>query len=785
MEYINVETVAGIEQETVYDFKSFPWQYYLFGCQESKKRDNDLKQNVHYLEIPCAFDIETTNVRDAETAGFYSFRDADIYDRIVKLKIKITPDLMQIADFNDLRRQYFNRLHFSKNGTPIDVLYEELAAERPDVFSPECTHSADQLLTLCDLLDRNAPDEKFRPFSFMYHWQFCMGKFVLFGRTWAEFQKLLRTLSDRLYLSDERRLVIYCHNLSFEFEHFRKFVYVRSGFFKDERKPLYVLVSGGIEFRDSLALSNMSLAKFCENEGAKHYKLVDTYDYSKIRTQVTELTEEEKAYCYNDVAGLAECIASRMKENTLANIPLTSTGYVRRDFRNAVRKNPDNRQAFLSSRLDEHLYEMMRYAFRGGDTHANPALTNQVLHNVHSFDIASSYPYAMVMGDFPIGAFFRITNKNFMSGKTRAEYCHILKICIEHPRYIGKCGIPYISISKIENKVEIDDRIADNGRLMATRAGVRIMLTVTDIDFDIIRSEYEYDNLFISDVWASKKGKLNAEFRSQVLEYFRKKTELKNDDAHVYEYNKSKNRINSAYGMMVMRLDHDVIKYDQQSGEYVIETMPMQDALDKYYKSRNNFLSYQHGVWVTAIARARLRKMLNIVGQDVVYCDTDSVKFLNDRHIAEFEKENERLIKEARDAGAWATDRNGVDHYLGVWEYEGVYEEFKTLGAKKYIVRKNGQYYSTIAGVSKKAGHEFFNAHGIDAFKNGTVIDNSGHLVAYYNDDDIHEITIDGCRMITASNIALIDDTYTIGLTGEYLEVLRRALDNSSDMEYI
>lgn len=691
MEYINVETVAGVKQETVYDFNTFPWQYYLFSSRESKKRDNDLNRNIHYLEIPCAFDIETTNMKDGD---------------------------------------------------------------------------------------------KFRPFSFMYHWQFCMEKFVIFGRTWAEFQKLLKTLSDRLNLSDERRLVIYCHNLSFEFAHFRKFVHVRSGLFKEERKPLYVLVSGGIEFRDSLALSNMSLQKFCENEGAEHYKLVDTYDYKKIRTPETLLTEEEKAYCYNDVAGLAECIASRMKENTLANIPLTSTGYVRRDFRNAVRKNKENRTAFLNSQLDEHLYDLMRKAFRGGDTHANAALANQVIHDVHSFDIASSYPSAMVSGDFPIGAWFKISNRRFMSGETRADYCHILKVILDHPCYIGKCGIPYISISKIENRLEVADRIADNGRLLWTKESARVLLTVTDIDFDIIKNEYSYDRLFIADVWAAKKGKLNDEFRLQVLEYFKKKTLLKNDDQHIYEYNKSKNRINSAYGMMVMKLNHDLIKYDNETGEYITETEPISDALAKYYKSRNNFLSYQHGVWVTAQARAKLRKMLNIVGADVLYCDTDSVKFIGDHHIKEFEAENETLMKQAADSGAVAYDKEGNAHYLGVWEYEGKYEEFKTLGAKKYIVRKNGQYYSTIAGVSKKAGAEFFNAHGIDAFKNGTVIHNSGHLVAYYNDDEIHNITVNGCTFETAANIALIDDTYTIGITGEYMDVLQKALANRFDIDY-
>ena len=699
MEYINVETVAGVKQETVYDFDSFPWQYYLFSSRESKKRDNDLKKNVHYLEIPCAFDIETTNI---------------------------------------YKRDEYGRID----------------------------------------------SDSFRPYAFMYHWQFCMGKFVLFGRTWEEFQKLIRTLSDRLHLSDERRLVIYCHNLSFEFEFFRKFVYVREGFFKDERKPLYVLLSGGIEFRDSLALSNMSLAKFCENEKAQHYKLVDTFDYSKIRTQKTELTEEEKAYCYNDVAGLSECIASRMKENTLAQMPLTSTGYVRRDFRNAVRKNKKNRTLFLDSALNEHLYKLMRGAFRGGDTHANACMAGHVLKNVYSYDIASSYPSVMVMGDFPIGKWYRVSHKRFMSGETREDNCHILRIVLDHPRYIGKCGIPYISVSKIENKIDFDDYINDNGRLLWTRSGVKVLLTVTDIDFDIILNEYEYDNLFISDVWASRKGKLSDEFREQVLYYFRQKTLLKNDSEHEYEYNKSKNRINSAYGMMVMRIDRELITYDQKSGEYRIEESPLSDLLNKYYKSRNNFLSYQHGVWVTALARKKLRDMLNIVGNDVVYCDTDSIKFINKKHLKEFEKMNDSLIKQAKESGAYAADKTGTEHYLGVWEYEGVYEEFKTLGAKKYIVRKNGRYHSTIAGVSKQAGHEFFNRYGIAAFRSGTVIENSGHLVAFYNDEDIHHINVDGVEMITGSNIALIDDTYTIDKTGSYLDVLKKALANKYDIEY-
>lgn len=192
--------------------------------------------------------------------------------------------------------------------------------------------------------------------------------------------------------------------------------------------------------------------------------------------------------------------------------------------------------------------------------------------------------------------------------------------------------------------------------------------------------------------------------------------------------------------------------------------------------------------------------MLQKVGPDVIYCDTDSIKFVND-HRADFEEINKVLQKKAIDAGAYADNRKGKRYYLGTWDEEHSMIRFKTLGAKKYIFEeweylnnegkewKKGDgaghweraTYSTIAGVNKKRGREFFQERGFTAFENGTVIEQSGHLVAYRNDDQVHKINIDGCVMTTAANIALVDDTYTLGVTSSYLELLRAVMD---DVEY-
>jgi len=689
MQQLQVETINGLQNESVYSIAELSLLRHNLECKESTK------QGIKYLEIPCAFDIETTNIFKKDPAG------------------NIDPD--------------------------------------------------------------------FRPYAFMYHWQFCINDEVCFGRTWKDFQELLNQLSYRMSLHNKRRLVIWCHNLSFEFQFFRRFVNVIDGFYKEDRRPLKVVVDGGIEFRDSYALSNMTLQKFCENEpGVIHYKLSgDDYDYLKIRTPSTPLSDYEKSYCYNDVRGLCECISSRMKDDTLGSMPMTSTGYVRRDARNATIKNKNNRKIFTAAALTADLYRDCRQAFRGGDTHANIRHSNQLLHDIDSYDIQSSYPACMMINKFPISPFFKITERTFFN-RDLSEYAQLIHIRFKDLKYIGASGIPYIALAKCS--AITSDRIIDNGRVLY--AGIAEMI-ITDIDFEIIKTEYNFSDLYIKEVYASRYGYLNKEYKSVIMEYFTGKTALKGVLGHEYEYMKSKNRLNSLYGMMCQRMDHDKTTYNGH--DFITEPVTLEEQIEKYYRSRNSFLSYQHGVWVTAHARKRLRDMLQIVGRDVVYCDTDSVKCLNGHH-EDFEKKNKELIKEAKAAGAFAKDKNGNIQYMGVWEHEtkeGKYTEFKTLGAKKYVYRQGKHVVSTIAGVNKKTGSAFFKKNGVDALANGTRLKDSGHLTAYYNDDEIHTININGEDIETASNVAIVDNTYTIGVTSEYLDLLEKALDSQSDFYYI
>lgn len=613
------------------------------------------------------------------------------------------------------------------------------------------------------------------PIAFMYHWQFCLHDKVCFGRTWAEFKTLLKRLERELMLSETRRLVIYVHNLAFEFQFIKDFINISELFAKEKRKPIKFLANNCIEFRCSYFLSNMSLQKFCENSKlCKHYKLTDTYDYKKIRTYKTPLTETEQQYCYNDVRGLCENIETLMLEDNIATMPLTNTGFVRREARNATKCDRNYRDVIKTLSMDIDQYEMCRRAFRGGNTHASRFYSNTILHDVYSYDLQSSYPAVIDLEYYPMSQWYKVTlDTPEKISKYCSKYCVIMDIEFFDIKIKDVEPIPYIDLAhcqKISN-----DYTVDNGRILEASY---ISMSMTEIDLDIILRTYDIDEYFITNAYYAKRGKLPVVLRNAMLDYYDRKTKLKGIDSKEYEYMKSKNRLNSFFGMMVSAIIHDEIIYNAESHEWQ-KVAGDSGELDKYNKSRNTFLAYQWGIYVTAHARKRLQQMIDIVGIDVIYVDTDSVKFINKKHCEEFDKMNDVLIKQCHDNDIRAYSvKDNKTYYLGVWDFDGHYDLFKTCGAKKYVYENETGFHCTVSGMSKKLGAAAIGS--VQNFNIGTTYENVGRTVAYYNEASPHEITINGDTFMTASNIGIVDTTYTLGVTKEYWEII---CDNFSKKE--
>ena len=620
--------------------------------------------------------------------------------------------------------------------------------------------------------ERDAENKPVNAASWMYQWQFCIDNKVIFGRRWEEFLCLIDYLHS-LGFGEEHVLICYVHNLSYEFQFMQNFFEWQEIFARQKKKPLKARCAEGIEFRCSYILSNMSLEKFCENErGIVHCKNAGVYDYNKIRTPDTPFNTTEESYHYNDVRGLYECIESRLQEDTLITIPLTSTGYVRREVKKAMERDKKAMRKVQTIQLTEEIYAMLKEAFRGGDTHANAYWVGETLEEVESYDMTSSYPYVIMTRKYPITQFTQVSPQT-MKKWLKDGYALLMHLKFENLKYCGKCGAPYISLSKTQNSAKA---VIDNGRILSAES---LEMTITDVDYQIIKETYSYSAMYCSKLYVSHYGYLPAPIRQEVLAYFTQKCKLKEEPDKEYEYMKSKNRLNGIYGMMVTDILQDDIVYNDM--EWTTAEQDTAQTLDKYNTNRHRFLTYQWGVWVTAWARLNLHRGREPLGKDVIYSDTDSVKSFNN-HTEFYDNLNNYIInEEIRKAPIPPYVKvNGKNYYMGIWEHDAHYKTFKTMGAKKYAYETEKGIGVTVAGLSKKIGKETLEKlGGIDAFQLGLKFEPSGNMTAFYNFCEPHEIDVDNCRFLTASNLALIPTSYILGITGEYEEIIKNIKEST------
>lgn len=646
--------------------------------------------------------------------------------------------------------------------------------------------------------------------SVMYIWQFCLRPdTVIIGRTWSEFLYLveqIRIQTDEMEkqlraAGNKRtkvRLMCFVHNLSYEFQFLRGIWHFEpQDVFAMEPRKILKCNMGPLELRCSYLQTNLSLGEFTRKFNAEHIKRSgEKFDYSKIRYPWTPMTDREIEYCIVDVAGLVEAMRIQMDSDhdTLETLPMTSTGYVRRDAKKAMQYF--NSRQIYEMQPDRDLYEAEREAFRGGNTHASRFMAGRILKGVQSWDRSSSYPDVLVNYKFPMRPFWRkgpCSRAYYDRSVNVRGYAAIIRIAM-----IGNVrlrdpwtGCPYLATDKCRHILTRDKYghgryggTFDNGRILACDY---LETTCTDIDFRIIDQQYTCDRLVIYDSWYASYGYLPEGFRQLVREYYQAKTTLKGDKEQRLAYDKIKARINALYGMCAMDPVRQLCEFIDN--DFKLQETDLEAALAK--NARKNFLVYQWGVWVTAWARWTLQLAIDLAGDQFVYTDTDSVKFIGD---VDFTELNDQLAALSWKNHAYAVDHNGEIHYMGVYEHDGSYGQFVTLGAKKYAYTENRKIHITVAGVNKKLGAaELRKMGGMKAFRTGITFVKAGGTESLYNDDPkrdgvqlpdgtqlrpwIHGVIldVDGRQLEITSNVVIRPSTYTLDITEEYRAILGNA----------
>jgi len=602
----------------------------------------------------------------------------------------------------------------------------------------------------------------------MYIWQMQIEEYTIIGRTWKEWLDLLERIAD--ILPEDVYLVIYIHNASYEFQFIRGVYSFDSSevFATERRRILKFEMFNHFEFRCSYYLTNSSLDKFLKKMDVENKKL--NYDYSKRRFSFTKLTEEELDYCINDVKGLVQAIRKKLllDGDTLATIPLTATGYPRKDLKQNYRGY--NMFIVRDELPDLNLLNMLAESFRGGNTHANRWYAKEILTDVYSYDRVSSYPDVMLNKLYPVKKFIEEKNPsvNRLKELDKRKRPYLMRVILTNVKLKDKYwGCPYLTRNKSRM---IKEAIYDNGRIIEAEM---LETTINDIDWKIIISEYDIDEVVIKDLYSSKYGKLPIPVRNTIKKYFIDKSALKHS-GNDYEYDRAKGKLNACYGMMVeYPLKNNLQFIDNEEGDcFIPEEINEEEALRKHNKKA--YLNYAWGCWVSSWARLELEEMIREVvkqGGEFLYCDTDSVKFFGDVDFTEYNKEH---YKASIKNGAYAPDKNGEIQVLGILEEDGIYKRFKTNGAKKYAYEdKEGKLHITIAGVNKVIGaEELAEAGGLTAMEDGFTFKKGGGTESVYNDKNLGLVKVKEGKIDITSNIFIRNSEYTLGSTADYISLL-------------
>lgn len=649
--------------------------------------------------------------------------------------------------------------------------YPALKRPRGNRKGNKCTYSS----CVC-AFDIETATNRALQVNYMYVWQFQIDEaYTIIGRTWDEFTELCSRISTAL---DDLTLVIYDHNLSYEWQYIRTLFDFgpEDVFATDLRRVVKCTALGNLEFRCSMMLSNMSLGQFTSTMQVEHKKLDGSDIYDKEYFPWSDLPDHVLQYSAYDVIGLVEAVKQLMRLNgdNLYTIPLTSTGFPRRDLKQAMRFYPRNKLHRCLPPL--RCYEMLEEAFRGGDTHANRYYAGLILDEkstgsrVLSADRSSSYPDVLCNCMFPMGEWKQEPAsgdrlKEIMMDGSLAIVAEIRLYDVRLKN--GWNGDPYIPAAKCSH---IKGAIYDNGRILEAE---ELTITLTDIDYYIITQDYIFYGVEVLEMWSSAYDFLPDTYVRVVCDYYLQKTALKGSGRDM-EYDKAKSRLNGLYGNAAMRVLKEDIIYKDGKLQYD-HSKSREQLLQKAY--RNASSSYAWGVWCTAWARFRLWEGIQNVGpESFVYCDTDSVKYLDAPFIT-WDAYNEERRKSSIYSGSLARDAKGKIHYMGVYEPDGEYKRFITLGAKRYAYEDpDGVLHITVSGVNKEKGAQELGC--LENFHDGFLFQNSGKTASRYVDDpsmDYLWLKDDAGvqRSIRITPYILIEETtYYLSLTEEYKELI-------------
>lgn len=613
----------------------------------------------------------------------------------------------RLYDFQDFDFKYLKDLTYKYK--PKDGKYTDA------VIMADCETSKD-------------PDNVEPGPNHMVCWTLTLGAFgkplfSIIGRKPSDFCKFIKKMQE---MRPEEKVIIYFHNLSYDWVFFRGFLFKEFGhpvklLATNPHYPIYIEFENGLIIKDSLILSQKSIEKWSKDLNTPHQKQTGKWNYDLYRNQTEELTSDEKMYAEYDCLAGVECLLATMQtlNKRIYSMPYTATGIPRQEVRKRggrVKAHED----YLKMVMEWDLQLMSENVYHGGYVHGNRDYLGITMKYVKGGDITSSYPHEMITGLVPMEKFAKIPNckpSKILEHKDKIAF--MFKLIMSCVKLRPGNPMPVLQMSKCVKSI---NAICDNGRVLCADY---IEIYTSELSLDLIVQQYEIKKSACIEVYAAHKGYLPKWYRDYVYECFRDKCLLKGGDP--VQYSISKSKVNSLYGLSVQRPVRDelteIYEGDRQ-GEYNIAHPDYQTAYEDHVRRLSSILPYQWGIWITENAMYKLFKIGKMC--DLwLYSDTDSVYGIG-WHEDKVKAYNDECREKLLAAGYDPIVVNGKEFILGTLSFDAdcEYDEFRFQGAKRYAGRchEDGEIHITVAGVPKKTGAKCLK-NDLDKFTPGFVFD--------------------------------------------------------------
>lgn len=329
----------------------------------------------------------------------------------------------------------------------------------------------------------------------------------------------------------------------------------------------------------------------------------------------------------------------------------------------------------------EDEWEQMKHLDKGSFYFCNSDYFNKKVPNVHCYDISSSHLSLLARKKYPSSSFKR--------AETIDEAIEIIerKFHCWHGQFYFK---------KLQYKI-------DNFPIDLSRFGFPSeeemcgwYLVLTNVDIQWFKQIFTWDECHCLDLYYAEQKELCKDYAKMFQELYEDKASQKKGTfaKEIFKF-----RAELPFGQPIKAIDYyGKAIYNEDTNMFEVVEEKEKTLQEVRFKLSKRGMPMYVSLWCVAYSRLEFFTVLNKIGFDnVVYGDTDSVKFIGDEGIKIIEEHNKTIEEEFK-----AINKKRaiyMNEKLGKWCDEGDVDYFKSIGVKWYLTSKDDEIEVKAAGA--------------------------------------------------------------------------------------